>query len=71
MEFIMYSVNIYILGLMDHDPKWFSTQKLITIFLIKDHWSMDHDQKGSLYAKTGHGSNGKGSGPKNLSRSFY
>ena len=40
MEFIMFLVNIYMLGSMDHDPKRITTQKRVMIFLVKD-----HDQK--------------------------
>ena len=44
MEFIMFSVNIYILGSMDHDPKRVTTQKQVTILIEKDHDpKMDHD----------------------------
>ena len=33
----MFSVNIHRLESMDHDPKRITTQKRVTIFLIKDH----------------------------------
>ena len=43
MEFIMFSVNIYILEPMDHDPKRVTTQKRVTILMAKDHdTKMDH-----------------------------
>ena len=54
MKFIMFLVNIHRLKSMDHDPKRITTQKRVTIFLIKDHdTNMDQD----LFSK--------GSRPKN------
>ena len=44
MEFIMFSVNIYILESMDHDPKRVITQKWVTILIANDHDpKIDHD----------------------------
>jgi hypothetical protein len=46
----MFLVNIYILEPMDHDPKRVTTQKRVTIFLVKDHdQKTGTDSEGSIF----------------------